>query len=303
MTEVLVDPTDGSRGLVVVADVTHELASEILYGGEDTSRNNVALNLGKPNLDLIEPAGIGRGVMDANGRISLKEFKNFLGFVGTQVVGNHVDFATCWLTTYDLRKEVDELATGMAHAGFGQHLAGLSVQSAVKRKGSMAVVLEAMSFGPAGRKWQNRVQSIERLDGALLVDAEYSGVQWWFEVQPDDIGGFLFELRIIAGHVAARTVGLQPKLPPYPTDRRLTDTQLLCKPITAPMGRSVGRSAPGQFQNARFGLRSATAMLGAAVARIQPDQSFVPEALLPKADVTIGASEPLTNFTVRPTSC
>src|SRR5260370_41761367 len=80
MTEVLVDPTDRCRGLIVVADVTHELASEILYGGEDTSRNNVALNLGKPNLDLIEPAGIGRGVMDANGRISLKEFKNFLGF-------------------------------------------------------------------------------------------------------------------------------------------------------------------------------------------------------------------------------
>src|SRR5258708_9185707 len=159
MTEVLVDPTDGSRGLVVVADVTHELASEILYGGEDTSRNNVALNLGKPNLDLIEPAGIGRGVMDANGRISLKEFDNFLGFLGPPVIGNHVDFATCWLTTYDLRKEVDELATGMAHAGFGQHLAGLSVQSAVKRQGSMPVALEAMAFGPGGRQCPNRGQS------------------------------------------------------------------------------------------------------------------------------------------------
>src|SRR5260370_4033172 len=158
MTEVLVDPTDRCRGLVVFADVTHELASEILYGGEDTSRNKVALNLGKPNLDLIEPAGIGRGVMDANGRISLKEFKNFLGFVGTQVVGNHVDFPTCWLTTYDLRKEVDELATGMAHAGFGQHLAGLSVQSAVKRKGSMPVRLQRLRFLPAGESGPRRLQ-------------------------------------------------------------------------------------------------------------------------------------------------
>src|SRR5258707_8835747 len=131
----------------------------------------------------------------------------------------------------------------------------------------MAVVLEAMSFGPAGRKWQNRVQSIERLDGALLVDAEYSGVQWWFEVQPDDIGGFLFELRIIASHVAARTVGLQPKLPPYPTDPRLTYPQLLRKPITSPMGRSVGLSAPGPFQNAPFCHRISTAMLCAASSR------------------------------------
>ena len=146
--------------------------------------------------------------MNPNGRVSLKKFKNFLGFVCTQVIGDHVDLATCWLTSHDLRKEVDELGTGVACAGFSQHLAGLSVQSAVERKRSMAVVLEAISFGAAGRKWQNRVQSIERLDGALLVDAEYSGVHRWFEVQPDDVGGFLFELRIIAGHVAARSVGL-----------------------------------------------------------------------------------------------
>src|SRR5260370_17584550 len=99
--------------------------------------------------------------------MGLEEVENILGFMCAQVVGNHVDFATCWLTTYDLRKEVDELATGMAHAGFGQHLAGLSVQSAVKRKGSMAVVLEAMSFGPAGRKWQNHIQSTHRFHLSL----------------------------------------------------------------------------------------------------------------------------------------
>src|SRR5260221_993323 len=303
MTDVLVDPADRGRSLVVVADVAHQLVCEILYGGKDTSRNNVALDLGKPNLDLIEPAGIGRGVMDPNGRVSLKEFKNFLSFVCTQVIGNHVDLATCWLTNHDLCKEVDELGTGVPCAGFSQHLAGLSVQSAVERKRSMAVVLEAMSFGPAGRKRPNRVQAIQRLDGALLVNAEYSGVHRRFEVQADDIGGFLFELRIIAGQVAARTVGLQPKLAPYPTDGRLTDTQFLRQPITAPVGRSVGRSASSQFQNARFGLRRAPSVLGAAVPRIQTDQSLLLQALLPKTDVTISASEPLTNFTVRPTSC
>src|SRR5437016_1104657 len=117
----------------------------------------------------------------------------------------------------------------------------LVVVADVERKRSMTVVLESMSFGPAGRKRQNRVQAIQRLDGALLVNAEYSGVHRRFEVQADDIGGFLFELRIIAGHVAARTVGLQPKLAPYPTDGRLTDTQFLRKPITAPVGQTVGR--------------------------------------------------------------
>src|SRR6202030_175680 len=176
----------------------------------------------------------------------------------------HVDLATCWLTNHDLCKEVDELGTGVPWAGFSQHLAGLSVQSAVERKRSMAVVLEAMSFGPAGRKRQNRVQAIQRLDGALLVDAEYSGVHRWFEVQPDDVGSLLFKRWIVTRHIAARTVGVESKLAPHSPDRRRTDPPLLEKPITAPVGRAVGRLASGQFQNASFGLSRTTTVLGSA---------------------------------------
>ncbi len=110
----------------------------------------------------------------ANSGVGLKEVKNSLGLVCTQVIGNNVDLATGRLTRHDLCKEIDELDAGVTCAGFSQHLSALSVQSTVETKRSMAVVLEAMPFGPAGRKRQNRVQAIQRLDGALLVDAEYS---------------------------------------------------------------------------------------------------------------------------------
>ena len=262
MSNVFVDPTDRGCSFVVVTNVAHKLARKILYGSEDTSRNNVALNLGKPNFDLVEPAGVGRGVVDSKSRVGLEEFTNSVGLVRTQVISNDVDLATWRLACHNLCKEIDELYAGVACTGFSQHLSGLSVQSAVERKCSMAVVLKAMPFGPTGRKGQNRVQAIQRLDGTLLVDAEYSGVYRWFEVQSDDVSRFLFKLRIITDHVAARTVGLESKLPPHSTDRRLTDTYLLGKPITAPMGRAVGRSPSGQFQNARFGLSRATAVLG-----------------------------------------
>ena len=83
MGDIFIDPTDGCRSFVIVADVAHKLAREILYGIEDTSRNYVALNFGKPKFDLVKPAGVGRGVVDPNSRIGLKEFRNSLGFVRT----------------------------------------------------------------------------------------------------------------------------------------------------------------------------------------------------------------------------
>ena len=127
----------------------------------------MALNLGKPNFDLVEPAGVGGGVVDTDGRIGLKKFRNSLGLVCTQVIGNYVDFATRWLTGHDLRKEIDELGTGVASTGLSQHLSALSVERGVKRKRSMAIIFEAMPFGPAGRKGQNRVQAIQCLDSTL----------------------------------------------------------------------------------------------------------------------------------------
>jgi hypothetical protein len=41
----------------------------------------------------------------------------------------------------------------------------------------MPVVLKTMPLGAAGRKWQYRIQTVKSLDGALLVNTEYSGVR------------------------------------------------------------------------------------------------------------------------------
>jgi hypothetical protein len=81
--------------------------------------------------------------------LASRNLKTFLVLCALKLSAIYVDLATCWLTNHDLREKVDELGA---------------------------------SFGPAGRKSQNRVQSIERLDGGFLVDAEYSGVHRWFKV-------------------------------------------------------------------------------------------------------------------------
>jgi hypothetical protein len=70
------------------------------------------LNFGKPDLDLIEPTGIGRGVMDPYGWMGLEELENILGFVCAQVVGHDMNLSTLRLAGDDLAEKVDKLGAG-----------------------------------------------------------------------------------------------------------------------------------------------------------------------------------------------
>ena len=56
MTNGLIGPADWGRSSVVASNVTQELARKVLHRGEGPARNHVALDLGKPNLHLVEPA-------------------------------------------------------------------------------------------------------------------------------------------------------------------------------------------------------------------------------------------------------
>ncbi len=59
MFDILVSPAEGCRGFVVLLDVTDQLSREVGFGSEDSSSNDLALNFGKPDFDLIEPTRIG----------------------------------------------------------------------------------------------------------------------------------------------------------------------------------------------------------------------------------------------------
>ncbi len=66
MGEVAVGHLKGAAFFVVMADVAHEFAREIVDRSKDAAGNDVALDLGEPEFDLIEPRGIGRSEMQAH---------------------------------------------------------------------------------------------------------------------------------------------------------------------------------------------------------------------------------------------
>ena len=78
MVDILISPAEECGGFVVLLDVAQELSGQVGGGSENSPGNHIALNFGKPDFDLIEPARIGRSVMDPNGWIGLGNSKTFL---------------------------------------------------------------------------------------------------------------------------------------------------------------------------------------------------------------------------------
>jgi len=132
MVDILISPAEGRRGFVVLLDVANELSRQIGFGSEDSSSNDMALNFGKPDFDLIEPARIGRSVMNPNGRIGVEELENAFGFMCAQVVGHDVNLFPRRLTGDDLAQKVDKFDAGMPSRRLTDDVAGASIQRCIQ---------------------------------------------------------------------------------------------------------------------------------------------------------------------------
>src|SRR5258708_25825621 len=124
MIGILKSSTEGCGGFVVLLDVTDQLSGEVVGRGEDSPSDDIALDFGKPDLDLIEPTRIGRGVMDSYGWIGLEELENILGFMCAQVVGDDVNLSALRLARDDLAQKVDKPGADMPTVALSHDLAG-----------------------------------------------------------------------------------------------------------------------------------------------------------------------------------
>ena len=124
MIGILISPAEGSSGFVVLADVTDQLCGKVADGSENSARDDISLDFGKPDLHLIEPTRIGRSVVEANRGIGLQELENLLGFMRAQVVDDEVNFSTLGLAGNELAKKTNKLGTGMSGGGLSHDVAG-----------------------------------------------------------------------------------------------------------------------------------------------------------------------------------
>jgi hypothetical protein len=118
--------------------------------------------------------------------------------VGREVVDYHVDVAIGGLSSRQFTEVADELLARVPVPRPGEDFSRERVERGVERERPVAVVLEAVPLQPSGRQRQKRVEPVEGLDGRLLVEAEDRCVLLRIDVEPDDVGGLLLELRVMS---------------------------------------------------------------------------------------------------------
>src|SRR5215831_8252718 len=117
--------------------------------GEDAACDDVTLDLGEPQLDLVEPGRVSRREVQVDRGVATQELGDLRGLVRRQVVSDHMDFLGRRLIDDDVGQKGDKLCRSVARRGFAQHLTGFGVERGVQRQCAMAIVFKAVPLRPA----------------------------------------------------------------------------------------------------------------------------------------------------------
>ena len=229
--------------------------------------------------------------MNSDSRMSSEKLSHLLGLMCREVVGDDVNFPSPRLRGNDLREESNELRTGVSSHGAAENLAGSGIEGSIQRQGPVTEVLEAMTFRSSGGQRQNRVVSVEGLNGSFLVNAEDSGMLRRVHVKANDISSFLLEVRVIGRHVSFEAMRAQTSSFPYPSHHHVADSKMFREFARSPMRRASRRTLPSPLQDPSFQGRRTPLHLTTRMKRKQTRESVFLKPLLPAADITSIASQ------------
>ena len=108
----------------------------------------------------------------------------------------------------------------MARETLADDLSDLHVERGEQRQRAVPLVVMRAALRLAGSHGQERLGAVQRLDLALLVDAQHHGAIGRIEIESDDVAHLLHEQRVGRELEALDPVRLQPEGPPDAMDGR-----------------------------------------------------------------------------------
>ena len=160
-----------------MADIADDLAVEVGLGFEDAACNEVSLDLGEPDLDLIKPRGIGRSVMEFDVGMGA-QILNGCSFMSRKVVSYDMNVGFGGLSCDHLGEKLHELSAGVAVSCLSQDLAGGRVQGRIERKSAVAKVFESVTLarpGESGKMGSRRSRAWMALFSSTQKTAAWAG--------------------------------------------------------------------------------------------------------------------------------
>ena len=132
-------------------------------------------------------------------------------FVGAIVVENEMHGEVGRHAGLDVAEKGEKLLMPVASLALREHFAGLNVQRGEERRGAMARVVVGDALHVAQAERQIGLGPLQRLNLALLVDAEHQGVVGGIEIGSHDVTHLLHEERV-GGELKLRVrCGCTPK--------------------------------------------------------------------------------------------
>ena len=108
---ISVGPFERLGAFVVGFDIASDFASEVGFGSKDAASDQIALNFGEPDFDLIKPGRVSRCVMELKVGMDGEELRHGLSFVRREVVGDDVDLLALGLCGDHSSEKGHELRT------------------------------------------------------------------------------------------------------------------------------------------------------------------------------------------------
>ena len=126
-----------------------------------------------------------------------QEVRDRPALVRRLVVGNHMDLFAARLIDHNVGQEGDEFGRGVPRRRFTEHFAGLGVEGSVQRQSAVTKVFKTVPFGASWGQRQNRILTIQGLDGSIFIHTEYCRMRWWVQIQPNNVGRLLLKIQIV----------------------------------------------------------------------------------------------------------
>src|SRR5580704_3446626 len=191
----LLGPLEGVSGLVVGVDEGVDLVANLAWRSETRAGQSFGGENGEPDLDLIEPGGMGRRKMEMDVLVPRQPAVVF-GLVGIEIVQNHMDLAAGMFGNQAVH-EIEELDTPAALIMAGLDQASGNVEGGEQGRGLMTFVgVAEPCHGFAIGQLQPALGALQSLDVRLLVDRKHHGVLGRLQVEPDNVGRLLHKSRI-----------------------------------------------------------------------------------------------------------